>query len=172
MLSRSKNNQIKAGLGWASGWGAGEGGDLPSGPPLPHPHPTPPLIPDLDPWPGKRACARVGRPGRRRQGGPQLPTPAPSPPPADSVWPLACGCVFVCRLFHLACSLQLNPFQTRGALTRHHDEAESEADTASRWPFSLSHTHPLPSNTHAHTHSPSSLLNSQCLCGGQGRGLY
>lgn len=147
------------------------------GPTLWVPTPSPPPYSSADP--GSRSLARregvcAGGQARqtRRQGGPQLPTPAPSPPPADSVWPLACGCVFVCRLFHLACSLQLNPFQTRGALTRHHDEAESEADTASRWPFSLSHTHPLPSNTHAHTHSPSSLLNSQRLCGGWGRGLY
>lgn len=51
MLSQSINNQIKAGLGWASGWGAGEGGDLPSGPPLP-----PPPYSSADP--GSRCLAR------------------------------------------------------------------------------------------------------------------
>lgn len=57
---------------------------------------------------------------------------------------IACGqpgvCLCVSALPPRSRSLQLNPFQTRGALSRHHDEAESEADWARRWPFSLSHT--------------------------------
>lgn len=87
---------------------------------------------------------------------------------------IACGrwpagvCLCVGSSPRLLAAAQSIP--NRGALTGPHDEAESEADSASRWPFSLSHTHPLPGSTQAHTHSPSSRLNSQRLRGGRGGG--
>lgn len=150
--------------------GAGEGG-----PTLWVPTPSPPFS-SADPRSRSLArqegvCAGGRNRQARRQGGPRLPTPAPSPPPADSVWPLACGCVFVCQLFHLACSLQLNPFQTRGALTRHHDEAESGKQTRpAAVAFFPSPLTPCPTTLMLTHTAPRASLNSQRLCGGWGRG--
>lgn len=144
---------------WVGGEPAKEG-TYPSGRPPPRPHAASPQAWRSMPGPiPGRACALVGSPGGRRAG---RRLPPPPPPPADSVWPPARGCVFVSALPPR--SPQLNPFQTRGALTGHHDEAESEADSAaSRWPFPLSHAHPHPCNTPAHTHCPWSLLDEQSL---------
>lgn len=64
-------------------------------------------------------------------------------------------CVCLCVSALPPRSLQLSPFRTREALTRHHDEAESEAGAASCWPFSLSYS-PSPAtlmHAHAHTHT-------------------
>lgn len=71
---------------------------------------------------------------------------------------IACGQPGVClcvSALHLALSLsrslQLNPFQTRGALSRHHDEAESEATGPAAGPSPPSHT-PTPATlTLTHT---------------------
>ena len=121
-----------AGVWW---WGAGEGGDLPSWAPT-FLAPTP-LLHSQESGSGAE-LAGASAPGGQ---GHRLPHTYTTPPPADSVWPAQGVFVCVCSSTSLAGSLAvLNPFQTRGALSRHHDEAESEAAWAGHWPFSLFHT--------------------------------
>lgn len=131
-------------------WGAGEEGTYPSGLPLPHPHAAPP---QPGAWiPVRGVC--VWQVGGQDGGRPLAPRTPPPPADADSVWPARGVFVCVCsspRALSLSRSLQLNPFQTRGALSRHHDEAESEAPGPAAGPSPPSHT-PTPATlTLTHT---------------------
>lgn len=72
-----------------------------------------------------------------------------------------------CLLLHRA--LQLHPFQTPAALTRHHDEAESEAGWAAseRQAVSLSHSPPQEAAP-PHTRPPHLPISCQSLHAGVG----
>lgn len=131
--------------------GAGEGGelvsversDLLSGSPPPLPLPCFSASHDrLDPPVLGSPCLGAG--GRAAGS----PTPSPRPPHLQLI---ACGwrgCVCV-DVRALPPTLQLNPFQTRGALTQRHDEAESASTV-----LSLSHTPVCSTHTHTHLHAP------------------
>lgn len=149
MLSQSTNSRgKKAGGGVVVGsW---RGGDLPFWAPPPSPPRCSSTAWCLDPRAGS-VCVAGGWAGRRAAAG------SPHPPHLPLML-IACGQPGVClcvSALHLALSLsrslQLNPFQTRGALSRHHDEAESEATGPAAGPSPPSHT-PTPATlTLTHT---------------------
>lgn len=130
VLSQSTNNRKKAGLGLGVGGWVGGGSWHRRGPTLWAPAPSSPPC-----FSASRRSEPASGGGGGGRGG------ALAPPRHPPHLPLIArgrpeGVCASASLFHLA--LQLNPLQTRGALTRRHDEAESEADTASCWLVSLS----------------------------------